>query len=705
MKNNITSPSPLSQKEWKTFVGKHKIFFLTLFLFPLLLSAQIDTISYQEKVQDGLLERFESLVDDEDGNIEELEEQLIEEQENREKKSLLNLNQLSSNAAFEILKLSDYQYYQLQAYICDYGELASIYELTSINGFTFADLERMKPYIKAKFTPKKNYFFKNFFKKSKNSLLIRYSQILENQAGYDTNLEKHYLGSPQRVAFKYQFNSQDKFMIAISGEKDAGEEFFKGTQKQGFDFYSGYICLKDISIIKKAIVGDYKLDFGQGLVVGSALMSGKGAGVSNVRRFAGNVRPVAPLNEGNFLRGAAVEIGNYHYSGTIFAGFRHYDGSLSFSTDSTPTFDGSLSSTGYHRTQSEWEKKNGITSWVCGGDFNYRGRVFKVGARAVHTQLNCEKLPSDKPYQKFNFSGRGMSNFGIDYQLVLKKTLLFGEAGVSGNGGWAALQGILFDLAPGASFAALAHYHDTRYIALQGSGFGAASGEWGVYLTSQIIVNAHCDLSCYYDFCQSTWLKYRTDAPSNTMQAGLNIAINPGRNANINFKYQFKKKEKNNHTDELVNGLVPFYSSRFRLSGSCQVFDFLKLKSEVNFVINHSKSTNYKKKGFLIFQDISINIKRTGLGFDARVAYFDTDSYEERLYAYENDLYYSFTINSHYGKGCRAYLLLRYSYKFIHFWVRISQSYYFDRKIVSSGLEEIASPHKTELKMQLMFKF
>lgn len=681
-----------------------KIIILIL-LIPFILHAQINTSSYQEKVRERMLERFETLVDEEDGNIEELEEQLVEEQENREIVSRLNLNQLSPSSAFEILKLTDYQYYQLQAYICDYGELASIYELTSIKGFSIEDLRRLEPYVETHITPKKNHFFKNFFKKSKHSLLVRYAQVLEKQAGYDTLLEKHYLGSPQRMAFKYQFNSQNKFILSLSGEKDAGEQFFKGTQKQGFDFYSGHLCLKDFGILKKAVIGDFKLDFGQGLVVGSALMSGKGAGVGSVRRFAGNVRPVAPLNEGNALRGAAVELGNYHYSGTVFAGYRHYDGTPTLSADSILTFDGSLSNTGYHRTQSEWEKKNGIRSWVCGVDFNYRGRIFKVGARAVHTQLSCVKLPSDKPYQKYCFSGCGISNLGIDYQLILKKTLLFGEAAVSGNGGWAALQGIRFDLAPGASFAALAHYYDTRYIALQGSGFGAASGEWGFYLTSQVIINARCELNSYYDYCRSPWLKYRTDAPSNTILAGLNLAISAARNTKINLVYQYKKKEKNQLTEQLVNGLIPFHTSRIRVNCTEQFFDFLKLKSEADIIINHSKTINYNKFGFLIFQDVSISIKKIGLGLDARIAYFDTDSYEERIYAYENDLYYCFTINSHYGKGCRTYLLLKYNYKFIHFWIRIAQSYYFDRMVISSGLEEIDRPHKTELKMQLMFKF
>ena len=148
-----------------------------------------------------------------------------------------------------------------------------------MEGFSYEDVRRLSPLVTVENVRSRDSFFKNFLRKSKSSLLYRYGQVLEKQVGYDKSLEKHYLGSPMRMSFKYQFNSQGKLQLAVSGEKDAGEQFFKGAQKYGFDFYSGYICLKDIGVLKKAVIGDFRLDFGQGLVVGSLLMGGKGGGV------------------------------------------------------------------------------------------------------------------------------------------------------------------------------------------------------------------------------------------------------------------------------------------------------------------------------------------------------------------------------------------------------------------------------------------
>lgn len=683
----------------------YRMFFFHILFFVIanFAEAQVDTLFQNERREEQLLQRFENLVDEDGKNQEELEQLLLEEQEFQEISGRVNLNALSPEVALEKLHFSDYQYYQLLAYISDYGELVSVYELASVEGFSMEDVRRLMPFVEVVPTKTESHFFKNFFRKSKNSILLRYGRVLEKQAGYDAMREKHYLGSPMRLAFKYQFSSQDKFILAFSGEKDAGEQFFRGSQKQGFDFYSAYLCVKDAGVLKKAVLGDFKLDFGQGLVLGSALMSGKGGGVGSVRRFAGKIRPTAPLNEGNALRGAAVELGNYSFSGTVFAAVRHYDGAVEQDEDSLAAFDGSLNGTGYHRTDAELEKKNQLESWVTGMNFVYRHRVFKFGVTAVHTQFAYPILPSDKIYQLYNFSGKGMSNLGLDYQLVLKKTLLFGEAAVSANGGRALLQGIRFDLSPGAAFAALFHYYDNHYIALQGS--SSSKGELGVYLTSQIILNAKTDLNFYYDYCKYSWLRYRLDAISSAMQAGVGISISVNKQSSLQFKYQYKMKEKNQANELFVNGIVPFHSSRLKVIWNFCPFDFLKLKSGMDYVINHSKTMNYQHDGVLVYQDVGADVRRVDLGFNARVAFFDVDTYEERLYAYENDLYYSFTINSHYDKGFRFYLMARYAYKCFHIWLRIAQTYYLNKTEISSGLDQIEGNHKTELKLQLMIKF
>lgn len=667
--------------------------------------AQVDTTFRKDLLEERLLRQFEDLVNDDDENQEELQEELLEAMESQQVDRKLNLNDLPADLAYSYLGMTDYQYYQLQSYISNYGYLVSLYELVAIDGFTYDDLQRWASRIEVRQVKQKTEFFKNLFRRSKSSLLWRYARVLEPKVGYDTTRENHYLGLPFRMAFKYQFSSQDKLQIAFSGEKDAGEQFFRGAQKYGFDFYSGYIYLKNMGLLKKLVVGDYRLNLGQGLVAGSALMSGKGGGIGGVRRFATAIRPVSPLNEGAYYRGVAVEVGNYNYTGTVFVGHRSYDGEVYEEEEEEGAYEGSLAYSGNRRTESEIKKSGQLTGMLFGFDFVYRNRVLKLGVRTTHMQFDHEVLPSDKPYKMYGFSGRGMSNLGVDYQLVVRKVVLFGEAAVSGSGGFAVLQGALFDLAPGASFAVLGRYYDKSYVALAGSSFGKGQGEVGLYLTSKIILTPKIDLNLIYDYAYYPWLRYHIDAPGDAMLASAGIAVAVSRQSRLDIRLHYKKKDKNEETDLYVNGVVPFHSTRLRAIWNYNPYDFIRLKTEVSYALNFSPQISYLKDGVLVYQDVGFDVKKIGLGIDLRLALFDVDTYEERLYAYENDLYYSFTINSHYDQGMRSYIVLSYGYKWFHIWLKCAQTWFFKKKEIGSGLELINGSHKTDVKLQLMVKW
>ncbi|MBL0144814.1 MAG: hypothetical protein IPP48_02690 [Chitinophagaceae bacterium] len=60
------------------------------------------------------------------------------------------------------------------------------------------------------------------------------------------------------------------------GEKDAGEQFFKGNQKQGFDFYSTHLFARNIGIVKALALGDFTVNMGQGLTQWQSLAFKKG---------------------------------------------------------------------------------------------------------------------------------------------------------------------------------------------------------------------------------------------------------------------------------------------------------------------------------------------------------------------------------------------------------------------------------------------
>lgn len=89
-----------------------------------------------------------------------------------------------------------------------------------------------------------------------------------------------------------------------------------------------------------------------------------------------------------------------------------------------------------------------------------------------------------------------------------------------------------------------------------------------------------------------------------------------------------------------------------------------------------------------------------------RLQYFETDNYDSRIYAYENDVLYGFSIPAFSDKGYRYYTNINYDFsKKLSVWLRWAQLIYLNRNTVGSGLDEIQGNRRTEIRMQLIWKF
>ena len=195
-------------------------------LIPTAGFAQQDSIRLMESTVESWMLQMDDLE-----NEENVSEEMLELMDELQKDLRPNLNDLSYEVAITRLQLSDYQYYQLQLYIENYGQLYSIYELAAIDGFTDEDMRRLFDMVVILPPPKQRPSFRQMMKSSKSVLWLRYGQVVERQAGYDTSRANHYDGSPAHLQFRYDFNIRQHLGLRVAGEKDAGEAFFRGDQK------------------------------------------------------------------------------------------------------------------------------------------------------------------------------------------------------------------------------------------------------------------------------------------------------------------------------------------------------------------------------------------------------------------------------------------------------------------------------------------
>lgn len=639
-------------------------FWIWLMWFTAYASAQTDSLWMWDNVLDNIEDYLEQFDSGEEFSSEEFIESLEERGE-----GLPNLNALRYETAIQLLHITDYQYYQLQLYIEEYGQLVSIFELPAIPGFGREEMERLHDRVKVEAVLEQSSFFKNFFQDSHNSLLIRYGQVLEQQAGYDTSRSNHYEGTPGHACFRYTFKSKDKIFLKFSGEKDAGESFFRKKQKYGFDFYSGSLSVKNLGIIQAAVVGDYRLNFGQGLVMGSSLLSGKGSGVDAIRRFGDGIRAVAPTNEGDFLRGGAITMGNTQWSGTLFGGRRF-------------------------RTL-----ENGF-----GAELLYRQNGWRVGLRAVLHTTSDTTLDNSGTRLLYAFTPDEF-NIAADYQVIVRRMLLFGEAAIDRHGHLGVIQCAQLQPLPKIGLGVVLRHYDNGFYAPWGNAFGASShnnAETGIYITADIILGKNTMLTLFTDYYLFNWTTYRAEAPIQCMDFGGKATVQLSRNHQLTLRYTFRSRPENYLDDLHYKSLQECLRHKARAQWQCKPHPKIVLKTVMEWQLNHYPMSQANFQGVLLYQNIALQWKKPEISVHLRLAYFDTDRYDERLYAYEDDVYYTFTVGSYYYKGVRGYVVLRYKYKWFSIWLRIAQTLYLDREVISSGLTQIDKPHKTEVKAQVV---
>jgi hypothetical protein len=88
--------------------------------------------------------------------------------------------------------------------------------------------------------------------------------------------------------------------------------------------------------------------------------------------------------------------------------------------------------------------------------------------------------------------------------------------------------------------------------------------------------------------------------------------------------------------------------------------------------------------GFLTFLDVQYHPLMKPFSAGLRWQFFETDSYDSRIYAYENDVLFRFSIPSFLGKGQRGYLNIRYDVsRNWSFWLRVAHTFQREPNAVS----------------------
>ncbi|HEX2617147.1 MAG TPA: hypothetical protein VHL57_06370, partial [Flavobacteriales bacterium] len=450
---------------------------------------------------------------------------------------------------------------------------------------------------------------------------------------------KVYLGSPWKVYARYRFRYRQNVSLGITMEKDEGEEFFRGSQKQGFDFYSAHFFLRDIGRVKAIAIGDYQAQFGQGLTFWSGFgWAGKSAYTLNIKRNAPGLSPYASVNENLFLRGAGVTYAvTRNIDVTAFGSHKGYDGnvvsSTSSATDSTTSFQdpevafSSFQEDGFHRTTREVEKKDAITEDIVGGHLRYRRPGWSVGATAAHIKFGNTLARDLKPYNRFEFEGNSNTTMGIDWSVLYRNLTWFGEGARSANGGMAGITGVLLALDKRLSIAMLYRDYQRDFHGLYSLAFAESTNPWnerGLYTGIELKPTRKWTINAFMDQFKFPWLRYQTDAPSNGHDVLGQITWTPDKKTQIYFRVRSQERQYN--TAEDVPGIDPLVQRKqinFRFNASYRVSEAVTLRTRVESV-DFQRGDQPKEHGFMIYQDVAHRPMRSKIELTGRIAFFST---------------------------------------------------------------------------------
>lgn len=578
----------------------------------------------------------------------------------------IDLNKANSNDLDFLYSLSPQQMTSFFDFKKEFGPFISVYELQAIPYFDQKTIQDILPFVYVKTThsvvnTKK--FAQRVLSEKNNSFVMRYQSILEQSVHADK-----YIGRQDRVYGQFRVRHPEDFSIGLLFEKDPGEKFrFKNSERAyGFDFYSYHLFLQNRGEFKKVIVGDYQLQFGQGLISGAGFSVGKGANtISTIKRNNTGIVPYTSTVESGYYRGMA---GTYEVTSlidaTVFISSVKEDAVTDTDTlmaNNEIFAVSSIKTSGFHRTENEIANKDAIRNTTSGVNLMYgnKYKTFYIGLTALYSQFSLNVMRGNKAYQRFNFTGKSNYNAGVYFNYLFENMNFFGEYARSKSGGQAYVGGVIISLSKALDFSFLQRNYDRNYHAFNGVGraFGETGNnfnERGSYWGIAYQLMRKLALAAYYDKFSFLWLRFGVNAPSMGDEYLIRLTYQPMKKVSLYGQVKQQRRQRSIIPAEgNLSILDDEITRQYNFNINYNLMKHLKLKTL--FATGNRTFGNEFKTGSMIAQDLNFELGP----FKINTRFSIVDGEELGVYAYEKDVQYGF-IRGQFFNGTRSYVIVRY---------------------------------------------
>lgn len=568
--------------------------------------------------------------------------------------SPINLNATSDEELSQLVFLSPQQIDELLAY-ADKHAFDSIYELRLIQSLAEYDIRNLLPFVYIGVSSKSPIYPKEVFVKGKHEILTRVDA---------RNIEMYEGTDPMYIQTRYRFDYQRRVTFGLQLRRPAG------GHAQDLE-YNAFVQLRDIGGMHTIVAGSFQASFGQGLVLAPVFRSGRSSYVQSVGMTSSGLRYYSSA-DGQGLQGVG---GTFRH---VFNPHTRLDVSALYSV----------------------KKANDSTlHHLVGANVTLRHRQLQVQLTAIENIWSDSIHPyRNSAYNHHYFRGYRQAVIGASARYNHGWFDLFGEIATAQNydrstlhptpstlslhWGLGVIAGSRFYPTDGVSLVALYRYYSPYFDNAQGYAFSESSrlgDENGGYIGFDISRWKNIVWRGYGDFFYFSGPKYGIpDYPTWGYDVMSEWKYMLHRTSDISLRFRARDK-----------GDLATYSARGQFDWQRGAWS-LRTTAEGNITapsaINASSLTTNPQSGYTVYQDIAYDFAQSGLrihgkpiplSLRVRLQWFDAKNWDNRIYAYEHDVLYAFSIPAVYGMGGRAYVNLRWQIiDRLTLYLRVSETIY-----------------------------
>ena len=576
--------------------------------------------------------------------------------------SPIDLNNTSDEELTQLYFLSPQQIDAILAYAYRHP-FESLYELRLIPELADYEIRDLLPFVyinraalNSETINTDALYAKEIFAKAHHELLTRIDA---------RNIEAYEGTDPIYTQFRYRFDFRRRVTFGVQLRRPAGG-FARDLQ------YGAYLQLNDITPhLHTLVAGNFQASFGQGLVLAPVFHAGKSMYVTSVGQQREGLRYYSSV-DGEGLHGAGA--------------------TLRWKWNKTTRLDVSALYSMRRANDSTWHH-------LLGANLTLRHKKLQVELTAIENLWSDSIHPyTNAKYNRHYFRGHNQAVIGASFRYNHGWFDAFGEIATAQNHqitndqspitkshwGFGTIIGSRFYPTNGISLLALYRYYSPYFDNALGYAFSETSrlgDENGGYLGFDITRLRNWRFIGYGDIFYFSGYKYGLGDATRTLGYDAMAEIqyhSPG--ASSRQTGGAASAEKGYNPSQITNHqwlLSLRFRARAKKKGTSTysaraIFDWQRngwsLRTTLDANLTNQKSTITNQQsipyGISIAQDIAYNFQLSTFNFPLslrlRLQGFDAREWANRIYTYEHDVLYAYSIPAVYGLGGRAYLCLRW---------------------------------------------